>query len=290
MKRKPRLTTVLAILLLLVGLGVLLYPTASDLYTQWRLKKEIGEYSQVAEGYKEDFSKLWQAAEDYNRTLLEKPSQFMLEEGEADLVATLLNPLGTGMLGYIDIPKIDVHLPVYQGTGEKALQSGAGYWLGSSLPTGGPGTHCVITAHTGLVKAKMFTDLDQLEVGDTFSLSVLDRELLYRVDQIRITQPEEMGPLYVVEGEDYFTLYTCYPYGVNTQRLLVRGRRVDSAEDPNVTILNVPFSQADQRILVISLGILLLLILAEGILVAKLVRRKRAQRNNSIENRRNSGK
>ena len=135
------------------------------------------------------------------------------------------------MMGYIDIPKINVHLPIYQGIEEKELQSGAGYWLGSSLPTGGESTHCVITAHTGLVKAKMFTDIDQLEIGDLFTLFVLNRQLTYEVDQILITEPDDIKDLYIVDGKDYVTLYTCYPYGVNTERLLVRGSRVDNIEN-----------------------------------------------------------
>ena len=141
----------------------------------------------------------------------------------------LLNPLGNGMMGYVNIPKIDVALPVYQGTDEKELQSGAGWWIGSSLPTGGESTHCIITAHTGLSKAKLFTDIDQLEVGDRFSLTILDRTLVYEVDQILVTEPTDFEPLYIVEGKDYATLYTCTPYGVNTHRLLVRGVRVDDA-------------------------------------------------------------
>lgn len=226
MKHKSGISTVLFLLLLLIGLGVLLYPTICDRYTQWQLSKEIGRYNQVAEAGKEDYSALWQAAEDYNRTLAEKEAQFMLSEEERELISTLLNPLGNGMIGYITIPKINVNLPVYQGTEEQELQSGAGWWPGSSLPTGGAGTHCIITAHTGLVKAKMFTDVDQLEIGDTFTLSVLDRELTYMVDQVLITTPDDMTELYIRDGKDYVTLYTCYPYGVNTHRLLVRGRRL----------------------------------------------------------------
>ena len=231
MKKKPRITTILIILLFLVGLGVLFYPTASDLYYRWQAKREIEAYNeaagQIAEASGKDYSELWEAAEAYNRQLAQRGNAMMdvSEEEEAEIF-NLLNPLGTGMMGSIEIPAIQVNIPIFQGTGEKALQSGAGFWLGTSLPTGGPSTHCVITAHNGLVKAKMFTDLDKLQIGDEFTLHILDRDLTYQVDQILVTEPEDTSQLQIVEGKDYVTLYTCTPYGVNTHRLLVRGVRV----------------------------------------------------------------
>ena len=132
---------------------------------------------------------------------------------------------------YVDIPKIGVHVPIYHGTEERALQSGAGFWYGTSLPVGGENTHCVLAAHNGLVKAKLFTDLDKLEVGDRFTLDVLNETFTYEVDQILVTLPEETEELYVQNGKDLVTLYTCTPYGVNTHRLLVRGHRVTEPEE-----------------------------------------------------------
>ena len=234
--KKPRLSTVLVGVLFLVGAGVMLCPTMSDLYVRRQLQKELAQYNQVTQGEEADYSELWAAAEDYNRRLAEKDNQFAVSEEEMEEISGLLNPLGTGMMGHIDIEKISVHLPVYQGTEESALQAGAGWWIGTSMPTGGPGTHCVLTAHTGLVRAKMFTDLDQMEEGDTFSLTVLDRVLTYEVDQILITEPEEIEPLLIVNGEDYCTLYTCYPYGVNTERLLVRGHRIPTPETEKTAV------------------------------------------------------
>lgn len=234
--KKPRLSMVLVGVLFLVGAGVMLYPTMSDLYVRRQLQKELAQYNQVTQGEEADYSELWAAAEDYNRRLAEKDNQFAVSEEEMEEISGLLNPLGTGMMGHIDIEKISVHLPVYQGTEESALQAGAGWWIGTSMPTGGPGTHCVLTAHTGLVRAKMFTDLDQMEEGDTFSLTVLDRVLTYEVDQILITEPEEIEPLLIVDGEDYCTLYTCYPYGVNTERLLVRGHRIPTPETEKTAV------------------------------------------------------
>ena len=221
---KPRPATLGALLLLLLGAGLILYPHVSNWYYAWQFQRTIGAYDQFADV---DCDALWAAAQEYNQALAERGSQFSVSEEERAQVAQLLNPLGNGMMGYVDIPKIDVHLPIYQGTEETELQAGAGWWLGTSLPTGGAGTHCVLAAHNGLVKAKMFTDLDQLEMGDTFSLTILDRELTYQVDQILVVEPDDLTPLYIQEGADYVTLYTCTPYGVNSHRLLVRGSRID---------------------------------------------------------------
>ena len=234
-KKKLQWPTIAAVLLLLVGLGVMLYPTASDMYNRWIAQEEIAQYNQVMEAEAADYSELWAAAEAYNRRLAETGTfGGSIGTEETQEVSGLLNPLGTGMMGYIDIPKINIHLPVYQGIEESALQAGAGYWLGTSLPTGGESTHCVLTAHNGLVRAKMFTDLDQMEVGDTFTLSILDRVLTYEVDQILVTEPNDLSALQIVQGEDLVTLYTCTPYGVNTHRLLVRGHRIETPENVNL--------------------------------------------------------
>ncbi len=235
MKKKRKISTLLAVLLLIVGLGVLLYPSLSDLYYRWEAEQEIAQYNQVAEATQEDYSDLWAAAEEYNRKLAQGNAFSVAATAEEEAkIEQFLNPLGNGMMGYIDIPKINVHLPIYQGIEEQALQAGVGFWPGTSLPTGGPSTHCVLTAHNGLVRAKMFTDLDQLVEGDTFSLSILDRVLTYEVDQILVTEPDEVDALQIVEGQDYVTHYTCTPYGVNTHRLLVRGHRIETPENVNL--------------------------------------------------------
>ena len=269
MKHKPRISTVVFILLLLIGLGVLLYPTICDQYTRWQLKKEIGQYNQVPEAQKEDYTPLWEAAEAYNQELATRSNQFSVSEEDRDLVATLLNPLGNGMMGYISIPKIDVNLPIYQGREEKALQSGAGWWVATSLPTGGESTHCVITAHTGLVKAKMFTDVDQLEIGDMLTLSILDRVLTYEVDQVQITEPDNFEPLLIEKGQDYVTLYTCYPYGVNTQRLLVRGHRIETPSTANTETM------ARWKIALIALSVLLFIVILSVIVIKKRKHKKK---------------
>ena len=278
-KKRPKIVTILAILLLLVGLGIMLYPTFSDLYYRWTAQQQISQYNHVAEATQADYSELWAAAEEYNRQLAQRVSSITVTEEEKAQIEQLLNPLGNGMMGYIDIPKISVHLPIYQDTEESALQAGAGFWLGTSLPTGGPSTHCVLTAHNGLVRAKMFTDLDQLEIGDTFSLSILDRVLTYEVDQILVTEPEDISPLQIVEGEDYVTLYTCTPYGVNTHRLLVRGHRIPTPEDEEtvdpVQAVTGGMDLRDKILTVLFLvAALLLLILAARLLISQIKKAK----------------
>lgn len=273
-KKKVRLSTVLLVLILLIGLGVMLYPTASDYYYRWKAARDIAQYNAVAEGTDVDYSELWEAAEEYNRQLAESGSFTVSASAEMEEeISQLLNPLGTGMMGYIDIPAINVHIPIYQGTDEAALQAGAGYWIGTSLPTGGESTHCVLTAHNGLTKAKMFTDIDQLEIGDTFTLTILDRVLTYQVDQILVVEPDDFSEMNIVEGEDYVTLYTCTPYGINTHRLLVRGTRIETPEDDDIqTILQ------DSNFLVILLIVLAVILILLAILIPILYRRRKKKR------------
>lgn len=230
---KKRLSGFLIAVIFLAGLGILMYPAASNLLYQKRCEVEKESYDADLWGLSsQECAALWSDAAEYNRRLAEKPDQFFLTEEERAQVDGYLNPLGIGKMGYVTIPKISVEIPIYQGTEEEALQAGAGWWIGTSLPTGGESTHCVLTAHNGLAKAKLFTDLDQLVIGDRFYLTVLDRVLTYEVDQIQVTRPEEREALLLVPGEDLVTLYTCTPYGVNTHRLLVRGRRVEASPEP----------------------------------------------------------
>lgn len=217
---------------------MLLYPAISDYWNSMHQSRAIAGYAeQVAHLDNDTYETLWDEAQAYNKTLIDKSERFYLTDKELEEYESYLKVSDTNVIGYIEITKINCNLPIYHGTDESVLQTGVGHLEGSSLPVGGESTHCVISGHRGLPRAKLFTDLDRLEVGDTFILYVLDETLTYEVDQIRIVEPQEIGELDIVEGEDYCTLVTCTPYGINTHRLLVRGHRVENAvtSDTRVT-------------------------------------------------------
>ena len=225
---KNHLSTILLVLILIVGLSLLLYPSLADWWNDMHSSKAIANYEQImANMSDEDYSHLFEDALEYNRQLAAMNFPLMYYD-EVSGYDDLLNITGDGIMGHISIEKIDVHLPIYHGTSEGVLQIAVGHVEGSSLPTGGAGTHCVLSAHRGLPSARLFTDLDKLEVGDTFVLTVIDRTLTYEVDQVLIVLPHEVEDLYAVEGEDYCTLITCTPYGVNSHRMLVRGTRIEN--------------------------------------------------------------
>lgn len=228
-KRTSNLITLFLIFILLAGLSLLLYPTVSDYWNSLHQSRAIAEYAEQVANLDDDlYEGLWADAQRYNETLLDKADRYDMTEEERAEYESLLNVSGNGIIGYIEIPMIQCSLPIYHGTEESVLQIAVGHIEGSSLPTGGAGTHCVLSGHRGLPSAKLFTDLDQLAEGDTFILRILDETLTYEVDQIRTVEPYELDDLGIEEGKDYCTLVTCTPYGINTHRLLVRGRRVDN--------------------------------------------------------------
>ncbi|MCC8126082.1 MAG: class C sortase [Clostridiales bacterium] len=241
---KKHISTVLLVLVFLVGVSLLVYPTFSDWWNNRGLKRLLASYdSVVSEMTEQNFSELFEKADAYNDTLRELGSAQALQEPEQiEGYWETLDITGTGIMGYVTIPKINEELPIYHGTSEGVLEIAAGHLQGSSLPVGGKGTHCVLSAHRGLPSARLFTDLDKMEVGDFFTISVLDRLYTYEVDQILIVQPYEMEAIYIDGEEDYCTLLTCTPYGVNSHRMLVRGKRTENIvdpDDPTKTISNV---------------------------------------------------
>ena len=226
---KKHLSTIILVLILVIGLSLLLYPTVADWWNSFHASRAIASYdSIVANLSDEDYTNLFEDAQEYNRKLAQLKYPLMYYD-EIEGYNDLLNITGNGVMGYVEIPRIDVRLPIYHGTSEGVLQIAAGHMEGTSLPTGGESTHCALSAHRGLPSARLFTDLDKLEVGDTFVLNVIDRVLTYEIDQILIVEPTDVEPLYVTEGEDYCTLVTCTPYGINSHRMLVRGTRTDNA-------------------------------------------------------------
>lgn len=230
MKRK--LSGILLVFVFLIGLSLLLYPTFSDWWNSFHQSRAIVSYTeQVADLDDSAYQAIWDSAAAYNAALAERGNRWTLSDEELEDYNSQLDPGGTGIMGYVEIPKIDCALPIYHGTDESALQIAVGHIEGSSLPVGGESSHCVLSGHRGLPSARLFTDLDQLEVGDVFMLYTLNETLTYEVDQILIVLPNEMSALTIQEGQDLCTLVTCTPYGVNTHRLLVRGHRVDNLEE-----------------------------------------------------------
>lgn len=259
-----RTTNILLILALLTGLSLMLYPTFSDLWNAMHQSRTIATYTEaVAELDSAVYEKELEAARAYNESL-EDWVRYYPDEAAMETYDSLLNVTGSGVMGYIEIPKINVLLPIYHTTDEAVLQIAVGHVVGSSLPVGGESTHCVLSGHRGLPSATLFTNLDRLELGDTFFLHVLNETLAYEVDQITVIEPEELSALNVEEGADLCTLVTCTPYGVNSHRLLVRGRRVETAQEethvPTGQIIgNV--SQIDETIVAVCTGVPVLLAL-----------------------------
>ena len=230
-KKNGNFTTLLLVLILLTGLSLLLYPTVSDYWNSFHQTRAIATYAEnVAIMDQDQYDEIWAAAKAYNASLAERDNAFLLSDEQKEEYTRLLDVSGLGIMGYIEIPEIDVSLPIYHGTEESVLQIAVGHLEWSSLPVGGESTHCVLSGHRGLPSAKLFTNLDKLTEGDTFMLRVLDEVLTYEVDQILIVEPQETEPLRIEEGKDYCTLVTCTPYGINSHRLLVRGHRIDNLE------------------------------------------------------------
>ena len=227
---KKNTSTILLILVFFVGLSVMLYPTVSDYINQRNQSRVVASYAEDVDKLSDaDYTAYFDAADAFNAKIAAEPDALYFPNRFSSYETTL-DVTGTGIMGYITIEKIGVELPIYHGTSDAVLQVAAGHLEGTSLPVGGESTHAVISAHRGLPSAKLFTNLDQLEVGDTFTITVLDRVLTYEVDKISIVLPTETDELKVAEGKDYVTLMTCTPYGINTHRLLVRGRRVTTPD------------------------------------------------------------
>ena len=226
---RKHLSTIILILVFLTGLSLLLYPTVSDYWNSKHQSRVIVEYAQqVSDIDRALYDQLWTEAQAYNQALWTKEDRYELSEAEQAEYGSLLNISGNGIMGYIEIPAIKCSLPICHGTDENVLRNAVGHIEGTSLPVGGSGTHCVLSGHRGLPSARLFTDLDKLTEGDLFLLRVLDETLTYQVDQILIVEPTDLSALGFEEGQDYCTLVTCTPYGVNSHRLLVRGRRVEN--------------------------------------------------------------
>ncbi len=265
MKKKSNpVTTILLFVVLIAGLSLLLYPSVSDYWNSFHQTRAIASYAEnVADLDVEKYEELWNAAYAYNESLLARDTGFALSAEQKEEYTALLDVSGLGVMGYIEIPEINCSLPIYHGTDEAVLQVAIGHLEWSSLPVGGESSHCVLSGHRGLPSAKLFTHLDKLQEGDIFILRVLDEILTYEVDQILIVEPQQTGSLQIIEGEDYCTLVTCTPYGINTHRLLVRGHRIENIEESRSIRITADALQIEPLLVapIVAAPILLLLLI-----------------------------
>ena len=273
MKKKSNVTTYLLILVLLAGLSLLLYPSFSDYWNSFHQSRAIAGYTEEVSSMDNDvYEDFRSQAQQYNEKLFlrqKTENAFLIPEEQLAEYEQLLDVTGLGIMGYIEIPSIDVSLPIYHGTSDTVLQIAVGHLDWTSLPVGGESTHCVLSGHRGLPSDKLFTNLDKLAVGDTFLMQVLDEVLTYEVDQILIVEPDETQALMIEEGKDYCTLVTCTPYGVNSHRLLVRGHRIETVQEAKAIRIPADAVQIEPLLVAPLLSLPILLILLIGLLIPK---------------------
>lgn len=275
---KKHLSTIFFGIIFLIGLLLVLYPTVSNFLSNREQKKVIREYSNIVNNMdKEEKETIYNEAVDYNKKIYENG---MIDYSNPDAVQgynDILDVSGTGIMGYISIPKINVELPIYHGTSDGVLQVAVGHLEGSSLPVGGKNTHCVLSGHRGLPSADLFTHLDRLNVHDIFTISVLDKTLVYEIDQIKVVAPGDTQYLQIEDGKDYCTLLTCTPYGINTHRLLVRGVRVADSDDKNNIYVYADAYKIDTKTVTVLMAVPLTLLLLLGMVVHIRRNKKRKQ-------------
>ncbi len=259
---KKKNITLILLAMFFIGVVVLLYPSVSQYLNSKVQSKAIDNYDKVLDNIsEEDFEKYFEDADAYNKKLasLSKP---LVEYKKLNDYSNLLNINNDGMMGYISIDKIKVELPIYHTTDESVLNVAAGHFEGTSLPIGGQGTHSVLSAHRGLPTSTLFTDLNKLEIGDTFQITILNRTMTYQIDDIEIVEPEDITKLEIEKNKDYVTLVTCTPYGINTHRLLVRGTRIENPKELKVYVTTEAFKVNKLVVAeVIALPVLLILIM-----------------------------
>ena len=257
---KEQKVNLILCLIILIGIGLISYPSVADWWNSFHQSRAIASYAAaVSQLNTEDYDRLFEEAEEYNRRLAETGIKWSMTEGDIQEYNSILDISDSGIMGYIDIPKIRQTLPIYHGTDDKVLQIAIGHLAGTSFPVGGESTHCVVSGHRGLPSARLFSDLDKLVVGDVWTMTILNRTVTYEVDRIRIVEPEDLSELQITEGNDYCTLLTCTPYGINSHRLLVRGHRIPNLDgDANVT---ADAMLVDRTLVAIAVAAVMLLIL-----------------------------
>ena len=275
---KKSVSTVVLIGILLAGMSLLLYPSLSDWWNSLHATQVVADYNEDVQRMDHArYEKMWQDAVAYNKSLVSRDAASAMTEEEMQAYQSLLNVGGTGIMGYIDIPSIGQSLPIYHGTEESVLQVAVGHIAWSSLPTGGESTHCVLSGHSGLPSAKLFTNLERLEKGDTFNIRVLDKTLYYEVDQILVVEPEDVSALEIEDRKDLCTLVTCTPYGVNTHRLLVRGHRISEPSE-EIRAVSDPDMVQMEPLIVIPVAVTILLLTISAVLLVSRRRKKTYRR------------
>ena len=271
--------TLILLLILLIGAGLIAYPSFANWWNSFHQSRAVASYAEtVANMNTEEYERIISKAQAYNRKLSRSGILWTLDEDEEKEYKEQLDIGTSGIMGYIDIPKIDVMLPIYHGIEESILQVAVGHIPGTSLPVGGKGSHCVVSGHRGLPSARLFTDIDKLVEGDSFTITVLNKTLTYEVDQIRTVLPTDLSDLQIEKGKDYVTLVTCTPYGINTHRLLVRGHRIENADGDASVIADALQIEPIYIAPFIAVPILILLIIGMFIMTGMRTRRRREKR------------
>ncbi len=289
-KKSGSASTIILVAIFLVGLIILLYPTVSDFWNEKRQSKAVMNYDDLlVDLTPEDYTAFFEQADTYNAKLRNLQFPFLSHKNLEEEYYNTLNVNGDGMMGYLTIDKIKVQLPIYHGTSDRVLNSAVGHVEGSSIPVGGESTHSVMSAHRGLPSAKLFTNLDKVEIGDVFTIKILDKLLTYQVDQILIVLPNETEALNLVKGEDYCTLVTCTPYGINTHRMLVRGTRIENLEEEKFINIITEAYQIDPLIVTPAvaapmLAALLIILLAKSAKDSKKKTKNKVKENNKENN------
>ena len=282
-KLKEKLSFLIFVIMIILGIAIILYPVISNHLSKINYQEIIDNYDFKVAKQKNSYNEqLVNEARKYNSSLtsLNITDVFQNQIGQSSSeYFSVLNVDNNGMMGYISIPKIDIKIPIYHGTSSDILQKGVGHLEGSSIPIGGENTHAVLSAHRGLPSSRLFTDLDQLKVGDTFYIHILDEVLAYRVNQVLVVEPSDIDFLQIVKGKDYVTLVTCTPYAINTHRLLVRGERIEySAQEEESIAINKKMSIAD-IVLYTCLIFVVLLIIGSIISISHYQKRKVIDKN-----------
>lgn len=269
---KKRIPIIIIIVIAVVGLSMLLFPTVSSYFNSLNQSRSVAHYAEIAEGMdNEQLDDIKTAVDNYNMTLLHSRHELINGEPVGNAYKSLMNIDDDGMIGYLSINRIGLQLPIYHGTSESVLSNGIGHMEGSSLPLGGTGTHCVLTGHRGVPNSELFTNLDKLDIGDIFTITVLDEVLTYEVDKISIVSPDDDSLLSIDENGDFVTLLTCTPYTVNTHRLLVRGTRIENNTSATALRVTADAVKVDPNIVALfimlpMIAVLVFVIIIKGVI------------------------